>query len=94
MVNTFLPFPDFKLSARVLDYRRLGKQRVEAMILVDVITKGKEAKGWKNHPAVEMWKDNIDALKLYHNVIINEWIARGYNNNMKLYEILRIHTFI
>ena len=30
MVNTFLPYPDFVKSAKALDYKRLGKQRVEA----------------------------------------------------------------
>jgi hypothetical protein len=30
MVNTFLPFPSFEASARCLDNKRLGKQRVEA----------------------------------------------------------------
>jgi len=30
-MQTFLPYADFKLSTRVLDYKRLGKQRVEAM---------------------------------------------------------------
>jgi hypothetical protein len=28
-VQTFLPYSDYATSARVLDYRRLGKQRVE-----------------------------------------------------------------
>jgi len=29
-MQTFLPYADFKESAQCLDYRRLGKQRVEA----------------------------------------------------------------
>jgi Pyrimidine dimer DNA glycosylase len=30
-MQTFLPYPDFVACARVLDSRRLGKQRVEAL---------------------------------------------------------------
>lgn len=37
---------------------------------------------WFNHPATKMWRDNLDALAYYHNACIDEWIARGYNNNM------------
>ena len=70
-----------------MDNKRLGRQRVEAMMIVDVILKGEAAKGWKNHPAVNMWRNNIDALKLYHDAIVNEWIIRGFNNNMKLYQV-------
>ena len=46
-----------------------------------------EAKGWKNHPIVIMWTPYVQALQLYTNTMINEWIRRGYNNNMKLYDI-------
>tara|TARA_B100000745_G_scaffold288947_1_gene226741 strand:- start:92 stop:418 length:327 start_codon:yes stop_codon:yes gene_type:complete len=49
-----------------------------------------EAKGWKNHPIVIMWTPYVQALQLYTNTMINEWIKRGYNNNMKLYEISSI----
>lgn len=37
MVNTFLVYPDFRRSARALDYRRLGKQRVEAYQILNLI---------------------------------------------------------
>ncbi len=83
-MQTFLPYSSFQASARVLDYRRLGKQRSEALVIVRAIEKGN---GWSNHPVTKMWKDYVMALKLYHNVIIEEWIKRGYNNNMDLFEI-------
>lgn len=92
IMQTFLPFEDFRKSFGVLDYRRLGKQRVEALQLIKVIEDkpridGKPYKGWKNHPATIMWKDDVDALKIYHNLCIQEWVARGYNNNMSLFQI-------
>lgn len=91
-MQTFLPYSDFSDSASCLDYRRLGKQRVEAMQIINVLEgKAKKTKtgkiAWQNHPAVLMWKNNIDALKLYCNIIIKEWISRGYKNNMSFYII-------
>ena len=91
-MQTFLPYESFAESAKVLDWRRLGKQRVEAMQIIKAITGEKRLdvkpyKGWINHPASVMWKPYPDALKLYTNVIILEWIERGYNNNMEIYDI-------
>lgn len=36
-MQTFLPLPDFTESAKVLDYKRLGKQRIEAFQILKVI---------------------------------------------------------
>jgi len=38
VMQTFLPYPDFAQSLRVLDSRRLGKQRLEAMQLLRAIS--------------------------------------------------------
>jgi hypothetical protein len=87
MVNTFMPYEDFEQVAKVLDVKRLGKQRVEAMQIINIITDKTKTKGWRSHPVVKMWQDYPDALKLYYNTIVKEWIARSYTNNMKLYKI-------
>jgi len=84
-MQTFLPYADFKKSAECLDYRRLGKQRVEAKQLIDLL-EGKTNNNWKNHPAYKMWTGYTDALKDYYNIIVIEWISRGYKNSMKLYD--------
>ena len=90
-MQTFLPYDCFYESAKALDYRRLGKQRVEAMQLVNSTNKllqDPNAKvGWANHPARTMWTGYMDALKHYHNVVVEEWISRGFKNTMKLYEL-------
>jgi hypothetical protein len=83
-MQTFLPYESFSKSAASLDYRRLGKQRVEAMQIINVLLDIQQAKGWRNHPAVRMWAGYEDALKIYHDVIIKEWLSRGYRNSMKL----------
>ncbi len=83
-MQTFLPYESFTKSAQVLDYRRLGKQRVEAKQILQAI---ENQTGWKNHPIVKMWTPYTNALKQYANIIITEWIGRGYNNNMEFYDI-------
>jgi hypothetical protein len=85
-MQTFLPLADFRDSLKALDYRRLGKQRVEAMQIVNTLT-GLSTRGWINHPAVKMWRKNVPALMYYHDLAIEEWIRRGYRNTMKLYEV-------
>jgi hypothetical protein len=81
VMQTFLPYPDFKASAKVLDYRRLGKQRVEAFQILRALYIGG---GWKNHPAVKMWRGYHEALIFYQNTMIEEWVERGYNNTMEI----------
>ena len=79
-MQTFLPYPDFIKSLQALDYRRLGKQRVEAYQIIRAIKYGG---GWQHHPAVKMWRGHINALKLYYNLSLDELIKRGYRNNMQ-----------
>ena len=81
-MQTFMPYADIGKSVQCLDYKRLGKQRVEAMQTYNQITKGKG--GYPHHPVNRMWKDNPSALAHYHNMCIDEWVKRGYNNTMKL----------
>lgn len=81
-MQTFLPLSDFKECARVLDYRRLGKQRVEAWQILNTLALGERAKGWRNHPAVLMWRGHEDALNAYGREMCLEWIERGYNDTM------------
>ena len=44
-MQTFLPFQDFAASAKVLDMKRLGKQRVETLQVLKAITTTDY--GWK-----------------------------------------------
>jgi len=89
-MQTFLPYPDFTKSFQILDWKRLGKQRVEALTIIKAIeghsrNDGKPYKGWQNHPCVNMWRNYVPALKLYHDLNILEWETRGYKNNMQLF---------
>ena len=89
MVNTFLPFADFEQSMRVLDGRRLLKQRVEAQQVLNALIKvndhsesNSKKRGWVNHPVVKMWRGYEEALKQYINCAIIESERRGYKNKM------------
>ncbi|GAA0477675.1 hypothetical protein Ade02nite_68300 [Paractinoplanes deccanensis] len=74
-MQTFLPYPDFVASAQVLDQKRLGKQRVEAIqVLRGLIVEGY---GWRHHPAVKMWRGYEEGLVRYGLDMCAVWIATG-----------------
>jgi len=79
-MQNFLPYSDFRKTAKCLDYRRLGKQRVEAWQIYKALTE--KEYGWKNHPIVKMWKGYEKALFLYGWYICQEWRTRQYNGQM------------
>lgn len=75
-MQTFLPYPDFAATAAVLDHRRLGKQRVEALQVARGLTV--PGYGWRHHPVVRMWKGHDEALAAYGVAICSEWCGRGF----------------
>jgi len=87
-MQTFLPYADLQESVRVLDYRRLGKQRVETFQVLNILLDRTPTKGWRNHPVTRMWSGYECALQVYQNYTIQEWVNRGYKNNMQFEEIL------
>ena len=78
-MQTFLPLPDFSASARCLDMRRLGKQRVETLQILNALTN--PSYGWNSHPAVTMWRGHVPSLVQYGLAICSEWTRRGYIDN-------------
>lgn len=86
-MQTFLPYHSFEDSARVLDKKRLGDQRVHVLQIVNALDASQD-KGWKNLPATQMWTGYPVALINYGMVICTEWISRGYRDTVydKLYE--------
>ncbi|WP_200942532.1 MSMEG_6728 family protein [Knoellia sp. Soil729] len=74
-MQTFFPYADPRASAAVLDDRRLGKQRVETFQVLRAITW--PTYGWKNHPAVRMWRGFVPGLVAYGLACVDEWRARG-----------------
>jgi hypothetical protein len=80
-MQTFLPYASFEESARCLDSKRLGKQRVEVLQIVRAI--GGYTKGWQSHPAVIMWWKNVPALIHYGFAICDEWVRRGFKDTCR-----------
>ena len=88
-MQTFLPYKNFRKSFKVLDWRRLGKQRVEAYQVLNILLNRTDSPngGWRNHPITRMWSGYEPALQQYFNLCVEEWIDRGYNNNMLMEDI-------
>ncbi len=80
-MQTFLPYPSFVDSARALDPKRLGKQRVETFQLLRALTV--PGHGWRNHPAAKMWDGYLPALVSYGLVMTDEWIRLGRNDTVR-----------
>lgn len=77
-MQTFLPYANFTASAKALDNRRLGKQRVECLQILKALTE--PTYGWKNHPAVKMWQGCEGSLANYARAVCEEWRARGFRD--------------
>lgn len=105
---TFRPYANHSKSAKVLDYRRLGKQRVEAYQIMSAMMAGitGEQGGWTNHPIVNMWAGkecpyidhacgqmHLDDLIKYYYAMSLEWERRGYNHNMN-YKVLPFQLMV
>lgn len=79
-----------------LDRQRLGKQRVEAAQILEILLNqpilpknldslipfDRSFKAWTTHPVLMMWKGYEEWLKLYLACSIGEWTSRGYTNNI------------
>lgn len=79
-MQTFLPSEYFDASAAALDRSRLGKQRVEALQLLNALAG--RSKGWTTHPAARMWRGYEAALCVYGIVVCCEWRNRGYKDSV------------
>jgi hypothetical protein len=87
-MQTFMPYPSFIDSAACLDYRRLGKQRVECKQLLQALgvpvggPLNAKPSSWRNHPAARMWKGHEYSLSLYAIAVCHEWRRRGYRDTL------------
>lgn len=77
-MQTFLPYADFERTARVLDPKRLGKQRVECIQVLRGLTV--EGYGWRHHPAVRMWRGHEEALGRYAFTCCEVWLEAGFGD--------------
>ena len=90
-MQTFLPYANYGQSAKCLDYKRLGKQRVECKQIYTALTT--PTYGWQNHPAVKMWRGHEESLALYGYVVCEAWRERGYNDSLLPFFSDRVTNF-
>lgn len=93
-MNTFLPSPSFAESARILDNKRLGKQRVECKQILKALRGEYAATGaWVNHPATKMWRGYEWALCQYAMQMCYEWEdVRGFKDSLFGYFLTMFHS--
>ncbi len=76
----FLPDQSYFECAKILDYKRLGKQRVEARWLLQELQK--ENSRFKNHPLYKMFDGYQYMVISYGIAICEEWLNRGYKDTL------------
>jgi hypothetical protein len=83
-MQTFLPYKDFNKSAEVLDNKRLNKQILEGYQILNVLSNDDPKAGWRNHPAVKMWRGHEGQLWIYIMAMIKEADSRGIKTDKNL----------
>lgn len=78
-MQTFLPYPSFEESAKVLDRRRLNSQRKECLQIALCLIFGGS---WSNHPVVKMWSGHEYSLSCYGIVVAQQWRSFGYKDTV------------
>jgi hypothetical protein len=93
-MQTFLPYKNFAESASALDNKRLNKQILEGYQILKVLNNDDPKAGWRNHPAVKMWKGHEGQLWLYIMNMVDEANKRGIKteNNMDNLRVLKKYT--
>ena len=66
-MQVFIPYPEPIKVARCLDKRRLNKQIIECHQIISAAS-GKTT-AWASHPVVKMYKNNMEWLQLYTDVL-------------------------
>ena len=87
-MQTFLPSGSSIFAAQSLDSKRLNKQILECYQILNVLAGN--SMGWRNHPAVLMWKGHEGALLEYVRDMIKEAKHRGIKTENNEANINRI----
>jgi predicted DNA-binding transcriptional regulator AlpA len=79
-MQTFMTHDNYMDTAKALDNKRLGKQRVEAYQILKALRGDYNDTGaWVNHPATVMWRNHQYDLALYGLTISMEFYERGFD---------------
>jgi hypothetical protein len=86
-MQTFLPYKDFDKSAQALDSKRLNKQILECYQILKVLSNPDPRAGWRNHPAVKMWRGHEYGLLNYTMAMVREADKRGIKTDKNMANI-------
>ena len=91
-----MPYKDYDKTAKSLDNKRLNKQILECYQVLNVLSNPSPTAGWRNHPAVKMWRGHEFALYNYVQIMITEAQRRGIKtdkNSDNIYRLRMRHGF-
>lgn len=89
-MQTFLPFIEFSQSAKALDSKRLNKQILEGYQILNVLSNDDPHAGWRNHPAVKMWRGHEGALWDYVFACVREADERGIKTDKNVENLINL----
>lgn len=89
-MQTFLPYTNFKEIASELDSKRLNKQILECYQILNVLSNPSPTAGWRNHPAVKMWRGYEQALFKYAMTMVSEADARSIRTEKNVANLQRL----
>jgi len=91
-MQTFLPSSNFITCAQMLDSKRLNKQILEGYQILNVLSGQSPTGGWRNHPAVKMWRGFEKTLHIYIKAMIHEARLRGIKTDKNEANIQALFT--
>lgn len=91
-MQTFLPFKNFKQSAKALDNKRLNKQILEGYQILKVLNNPDPRAAWRNHPAAKMWEGHEEALFSYIMAMVDEANVRGIKTDKNLANLTELRN--
>jgi hypothetical protein len=91
-MQTFLPYKDFDKSANALDSKRLNKQILEGYQIMNVLMNPDPKAGWRNHPAVKMWRGYENTLFDYILAMLREADRRGIKTDKNKDNLIQLRV--
>ena len=91
-MQTFLPYTNFEEVAADLDSKRLNKQILECYQILNVLSNPSPTAGWRNHPAVKMWRGYEMALFNYAMTMVSEADARSIRTEKNVANLQRLRN--
>jgi hypothetical protein len=91
-MQTFLPSRTFNISAEMLDNKRLNKQILEGYQILNVLSNDDPHAGWRNHPAVKMWRGSEHFLYSYVLAMVAEANKRGIKTDKNMENLTNLRN--